>query len=58
VLGAVFGALLLAELVNALPFLQLGDEWQFWLPGLIVLVAVGVYARATGAGLATAAAEP
>ena len=44
-LGALLGALLLTEVVNALPFLQLGNAWQFWVPGAVVLIAAGVYAR-------------
>ena len=27
---------------------QLGNEWQYWLPGILVLVAAGIYARARG----------
>jgi ribose transport system ATP-binding protein len=52
VIGAVLGALLLTEVINALTFLQLGDAWQFWLPGGIVLVAAAIYARASGARIA------
>lgn len=57
-IGAALGALLLGEVVNALPFLDLGDQWQFWLPGAIVLVAAAIYARASGIRLAAARAEP
>jgi ribose transport system ATP-binding protein len=52
VIGAVLGALLLTEVINALTFLQLGDAWQFWLPGGIVLVGAAIYARASGARIA------
>jgi ribose transport system ATP-binding protein len=52
VLGAVLGAVLLAEIVNAMAFLDLGDQWQFWLPGAIVLAAAALYARASGTRLA------
>jgi ribose transport system ATP-binding protein len=48
-LGTLLGALLLTEVVNALPFLQLGNAWQFWVPGAVVLIAAGVYARVTNA---------
>jgi ribose transport system ATP-binding protein len=51
-IGAILGALLLTELIAALPFLQLGDQWQFWLPGAAVLVAAAIYARASGTRLA------
>jgi hypothetical protein len=39
---------LLAEIVNAVIFLDLGDQWQFWLPGAMVLVAAALFARASG----------
>jgi len=45
-LGALLGAVLLTEVINALPFLQLGNAWQFWVPGAVVLIAAGVFARA------------
>lgn len=51
-LGAILGALLLTEVIAALPFLDLGDAWLYWLPGLIVLVAAAIYARASGAKIA------
>jgi ribose transport system ATP-binding protein len=57
-LGSLLGALLLTELIGALPFLQLGDAWQFWLPGATVLVAAAIYARASGTRLAAVDAEP
>jgi ribose transport system permease protein/ribose transport system ATP-binding protein len=57
VIGAILGALLLSELIAALPFLQLGDQWQFWLPGATVLVAAAIYARASGTRLAAVDAE-
>jgi ribose transport system ATP-binding protein len=57
VLGAALGALLLTEVINALPFLDLGDEWLYWLPGGIVLVAAAIYARASGARIAAVEAE-
>jgi ribose transport system ATP-binding protein len=56
--GSLLGALLLTELIGALPFLQLGDQWQFWLPGATVLVAAAIYARASGTRLAAVDAEP
>jgi ribose transport system ATP-binding protein len=55
-IGAALGALLLTEVVNALPFLQLGNAWQFWVPGAVVLIAAGVYARVTRMG-STASTE-
>jgi len=47
----------LCGLFAALPFLQLGDQWQFWLPGATVLVAAAIYARASGTRLAALDAE-
>jgi ribose transport system ATP-binding protein len=49
-LGALLGAVLLTEVINALPFLQLGNAWQFWVPGAVVLIAAGVFARAERVG--------
>ena len=46
-IGTVLGALLLTEMINAMPFLQLGEAWQFWVPGAVVLIAAGLFARAT-----------
>ena len=43
---------------RALPFLHLGDQGQFWLPGATVLVAAAIYARASGTRLAAVDAEP
>jgi ribose transport system ATP-binding protein len=48
-MGAFLGALLLTEIINALPFLQLDDAWQYWIPGGIILIAAAVYARASRA---------
>jgi ribose transport system ATP-binding protein len=56
-LGAVLGALLLTEVINALPFLELGEAWLYWLPGGIVLVGAAIYARASGAKIAAVEAE-
>jgi ribose transport system ATP-binding protein len=47
-IGAFLGALLLQEIVTSMAFLRLGNAWQYWLPGILVLVAAGVYARARG----------
>jgi ribose transport system ATP-binding protein len=56
-LGALLGAVLLTEVINALPFLQLGNAWQFWVPGAVVLIAAALFARAqkTSAGAASPA---
>jgi ribose transport system ATP-binding protein len=57
VLGSVLGAVLLTEVIAGLTFLQLGEAWQFWLPGGIVLVSAWIYARAIGVRFAPTAEE-
>ncbi len=54
--GTVLGALLLTEMINAITFLELSDAWQYWFPGAIILIAAGIYARASRIRLAAAAA--
>jgi ribose transport system ATP-binding protein len=44
-LGAVAGAVLIQEIASATGFLGLGTAWQFWLPGLLILLAAGMYSR-------------
>jgi ribose transport system ATP-binding protein len=51
-LGVLAGALLLQELVSATTFLGLGNAWQVWLPGLVILVAAALYSRARGVRIA------
>jgi ribose transport system ATP-binding protein len=53
-IGALLGALLLQEIASASPFLGLGQAWQYWLPGLLILGAAGLYSRARGVRLAGA----
>jgi ribose transport system ATP-binding protein len=52
--GALFGAVLVEELLNVTTFLQLSQAWQYWFQGVLVMVAVGIYtqARARSGGLA------
>jgi ribose transport system ATP-binding protein len=58
-LGAVLGALLLTEMINAITFLELGEAWQYWFPGAIILIAAAIFARVSRIRLAAAAeAEP
>jgi ribose transport system ATP-binding protein len=47
-IGAFMGALLIQAIITSTAFLRLGQAWQFWLPGILVLVAAGLYARARG----------
>ncbi len=44
-LGALAGAVLIQEITAATGFLGLGTAWQYWLPGLLILVAAGMYSR-------------
>jgi ribose transport system permease protein/ribose transport system ATP-binding protein len=50
-IGALLGALLLQEIASATPFLGLGQAWEYWLPGGLILGAAALYAavRRTGA---------
>ncbi|HMJ34254.1 MAG TPA: ATP-binding cassette domain-containing protein [Baekduia sp.] len=43
--GAMLGALLTTQVLNAITFLHLGQEWQYWLPGGLVLIAACAFAR-------------
>ena len=36
--GALLGAVLLTEIVSAVPFLQIALSWNYWLPGILILV--------------------
>jgi ribose transport system ATP-binding protein len=45
-IGALAGALLLQAIVSSTSFLSFGRAWQFWLPGMLILVAAAVYSRA------------
>ena len=45
-IGALFGAVLVEELLNVTTFLQLSQAWQYWFQGVLVLVAVGIYTQA------------
>jgi ribose transport system ATP-binding protein len=57
-IGALFGAVLVEELLNVTTFLQLSQAWQYWVQGVLVMVAVGIYtqARARSGGLAQVSA--
>jgi ribose transport system ATP-binding protein len=50
--GAMLGALLTTQVLNAITFLHLGQEWQYWLPGGLVLVAACAFARLRTTALA------
>lgn len=48
-LGTLLGAALIQQILNATVFLGLSQEWQFWLLGLLTLIAAGVYSLLRGA---------
>ena len=52
--GALFGAVLVEQLLNVTTFLHLSQAWQYWFEGVLVMVAVGIYtqARTRAGGLA------
>lgn len=52
-LGTAIGALLLTEIIGALPFLNLSEAWQYWFPGVLILVAGAFFARTFGSAKAT-----
>ena len=55
--GAFAGALLLQVIVTSTSFLEFGRAWQFWLPGILILVAAAAYARARRSAAAGLRAE-
>jgi ribose transport system ATP-binding protein len=57
-IGALFGAILVEQLLNVTTFLHLSQAWQYWFQGVLVMVAVGIYtqARSRTGGLAPAVA--
>ena len=46
--GALLGAVLLTEVVAAVPFLHVPNSWNYWIPGILVLVGAGIFSRARG----------
>ena len=44
--GALFGAVLVEQLLNVTTFLHLSQAWQYWFEGVLVMVAVGIYTQA------------
>jgi ribose transport system ATP-binding protein len=44
-IGALCGAVLIQEIVTSTTFLHIGPEWQFYLPGILILVGAGIYSR-------------
>ena len=48
-LGALMGVILIQEIAAATGFLGLGTAWQYWLPGLLILLAAAMYSRTRAA---------
>jgi ribose transport system ATP-binding protein len=55
--GAFLGAVLLQVVITSTSFLEFGRAWQFWLPGILIVVAAAVYARARRTTFATVPVE-
>jgi ribose transport system ATP-binding protein len=48
--GALLGACLLQQANNSTTFLKLDQSWQYWIVGILVLVAAGIYTQARRVG--------
>jgi ribose transport system ATP-binding protein len=48
--GALLGAALLQQTINATTFLKLDQSWQYWIVGILVLLAAGIYTQARNVG--------
>jgi ribose transport system ATP-binding protein len=57
-IGALLGALLIQEIITSTTFLQIGIAWQYYLPGLLILVGAGVYSRARRSRVLGVSVEP
>lgn len=57
-IGALFGAMLIQEIITSTTFLQIGIAWQYYLPGILILVGAGIYSRARRARSFAVSAEP
>ena len=56
-IGALFGAVLLQEIITSTTFLNLGVAWQSFLSGGLILVGAGIYSRARRRRAAVLGAE-
>jgi ribose transport system ATP-binding protein len=54
-IGALFGATLIQEVTSSASFLQLGQEWLYWLPGGLILIAAVAYSWSRRVVVRTAA---
>src|SRR3954447_6387850 len=48
--GVLLGACLLQQANNSTTFLKLDQSWQYWIVGILVLVAAGIYTQARHLG--------
>ena len=51
--GALLGAALIQQIINATTFLHLSQAWQFWFLGILTLGAATIYSQARRAGQPT-----
>jgi ribose transport system ATP-binding protein len=49
-IGVLLGACLLQQANNSTTFLKLDQSWQYWIVGILVLVAAGIYTQARHLG--------
>lgn len=49
-IGAFFGALLIVQVTNVTTFLQLGQSWQYWLMGILLLGSTVLFATVRRSG--------
>jgi ribose transport system ATP-binding protein len=49
-IGVLLGACLLQQANNSTTFLKLDQSWQYWIVGILVLVAAGIYTQARHVG--------
>jgi ribose transport system ATP-binding protein len=56
-IGALCGAVLIQEIVTSTTFLQIGTEWQYYLPGILILAGAGIYSRTRHLQPSAASAE-
>jgi ribose transport system ATP-binding protein len=44
--GALLGAALIQQILNATTFLSLSQAWQYWFVGLLTVGAAAIYSQA------------
>jgi ribose transport system ATP-binding protein len=50
-IGALLGAALITEIINATTFLNLSQAWQYWFLGILTLIAAATYTQARRIGV-------